>query len=75
MLVYCLGRAGVTGGTRTRLVSQGCPFLLQCIKVKSESEVDQLCLTLRPLSIGFSRQEYQSELSIALLEWVAIPFS
>ena len=26
----------------------GCHFLLQCMKVKSESEVAQLCLTLRP---------------------------
>ena len=26
----------------------GCHFLLQCTKVKSESEVVQLCLTLRP---------------------------
>ena len=26
----------------------GCHFLLQCMKVKSESEVSQLCLTLRP---------------------------
>ena len=25
----------------------GCHFLLQCVKVKSESEVAQLCLTLR----------------------------
>ena len=25
----------------------GCHFLLQCMKVKSESEVAQLCLTLR----------------------------
>ena len=25
----------------------GCPFLLQCLKVKSESEVAQSCLTLR----------------------------
>ena len=25
----------------------GCHFLLQCMKVKSESEVTQLCLTLR----------------------------
>ena len=45
----------------------GCHFLLQCMKVKSESEVAQLCLTLRdpmdcsyqaPPSMGFSRQEY-----------------
>ena len=47
----------------------GCHFLLQCMKVKSESEVDQLCPTLSdpwaaayqaPLSMGFSRQEYWS---------------
>ena len=47
----------------------GCHFLLQCRKVKSESEVTQSCLTLRdpmdsayqaPLSVGFSRQEYWS---------------
>ena len=47
----------------------GCHFLLQCMKVKSESEVAQSCLTLSdpmdcsppaPLSLGFSRQEYWS---------------
>ena len=45
----------------------GCHFLLQCMKVKSESEVTQSCPTLAtpwtaayqaPLSMGFSRQEY-----------------
>ena len=45
----------------------GCHFLLQCMKVKSESEVAQSCLTLvtpwtaayqAPPSMGFSRQEY-----------------
>ena len=45
----------------------GCHFLLQCVKVKSESEVAQSCLTLRdpmdcscqaPLFMGFSRQGY-----------------
>ena len=44
----------------------GCHFLLQCMKVKSESEVTQSCLTLAtpwtaayeaPPSMGFSRQE------------------
>ena len=44
----------------------GCHFLLQCMKVKSESEVAQSCPTLAtpwtaayqaPPSIGFSRQE------------------
>ena len=47
----------------------GCHFLLQCMKVKSESEVTQSYPTLSdpwtaayeaPLSIGFSRQEYWS---------------
>ena len=48
----------------------GCHFLLQCMKVKSESDVYQSCPTLRdPMdcssppgtpSMGFSRQEYWS---------------
>ena len=47
----------------------GCHFLLQCMKVKSESEVAQSCLTLAtpwtaayqaPPSMGFSMQEYWS---------------
>ena len=47
----------------------GCHFLLQCMKVKSESEVAQSCPTLRnPMDCslpgssvhGFSRQEYWS---------------
>ena len=49
----------------------GCHVLLQCIKVKSESEVTQSCLSLYnpmtvalqvSLSMGFSRQEYWSGL-------------
>ena len=47
----------------------GCHFLLQCMIVKSESEVAQSCPTLSdpmaPPSMGFSRQE----------EWGAIAFS
>ena len=48
----------------------GCQFLLQCMKVKSESEVAQSCPTLSdpmtaayqapPPPMGFSRQEYWS---------------
>ena len=50
----------------------GCHFLLQCMKVKSQSEVAQSRLTLSdlmdyslpgPPSMGFSRQEYWSVLS------------
>ena len=39
----------------------GCHFLLQCMKVKTESEVAQLCPTLQaPPTMGFSKQEYWS---------------
>ena len=50
----------------------GCHFLLQCMKVKSESEVAQSCRLLAtpwtaayqaPPSMGFSRQEY----------WIGVP--
>ena len=51
----------------------GCHFLLQCMKVKSESEVAQSSLTLAtpwtaayqaPPPMGFSRQEYWSGVSL-----------
>ena len=54
----------------------GCHFLLQCMKVKSESEVTQSCPTLvtpwtaayqAPLSMGFSRQEYWSGVPLPYL--------
>src|SRR5574341_802043 len=49
----------------------GCHFLLQCMKMKGESEVAQSCSTLcdpmtvayqAPPSMEFSRQEYRSRL-------------
>src|SRR5574340_465278 len=52
---------------------EGCHFLLQCMKEKSESEVAQSCLTLSdPMDCslpgssvpGFSRQEYWSEMPL-----------
>ena len=52
----------------------GCHFLLQCVKVKSESQVSQSCPTLRdPMDCslpgssthGFSRQEYWSGLPLS----------
>ena len=51
----------------------GCHFLLQCMKVKSESEVAQSCLTLRDSmdcslpgfsTHGILRQEYWSGLPL-----------
>ena len=58
-------------------IGVGCHFLLQCMKVKSESEVAQSCPTLcDPMvcrlpgsSMGFSRQEYWSGVPLpSLLE-------
>ena len=55
----------------------GCHFLLQCMKVKSESEVAQSCPTSSnpmdcslpgSLSIGFSRQEYWSGVPLPSLK-------
>ena len=52
----------------------GCHFYLQCMKVKSESEVAQLCLTLSDLTdcslLGSSSWIFQAR----VLEWVAIAF-
>ena len=48
----------------------GCHFLLQCMKVNSESEVAQLCLTLsNPMDCK------ARVLQARVLEWVAIAFS
>ena len=53
----------------------GCHFLLQCVKVKSESEAAQLCLTLSdPMDcslLGSSHEIFQAR----VLEWGAIAFS
>ena len=55
--------------SRGKNTGVGCHFLLQCMKVKSESEVAQSCPTLSnpmdcsppgSLSMGFSRQKYWS---------------
>ena len=65
----------VPGILQAGTLEWGCHFLLQCMKVKSESEVAQSCPTLNdpmdcsppgPPSMGFSRQ---------VLEWGAIAFS
>ena len=56
----------------------GCHFLLQCMKVKSESEVAQSCPTLAtpwtgayqaPPSMGFSRQKYWSGVPLPSPMW------
>jgi len=54
----------------------GCHFLLQCMKVKSESEVVQLCLTLRnPMDCSLPGSSAHGILQARVLEWGAIAFS
>ena len=54
----------------------GCHFLLQYMKVKSESEVAQLCLTLSdPMDYSPRGSSVHGISQARVLEWVAIAFS
>ena len=54
----------------------GCHFLLQCIKVKSESELAQSCLTLiDPMDCSLPGSSTHGIFQARVLEWVAIAFS
>ena len=54
----------------------GCYFLLQCMKVKSESEVVQSCLTLSDsVDCSPTGSPVPGILQARTLEWVAISFS
>ena len=54
----------------------GCHFLLHCMKVKSDSEVAQSCLTLsNPRDCSPPGSSIHGILQSRILEWVAIPFS
>ena len=54
----------------------GCHFLLQCMKVKSESEVAQSCLTLRdPMDCSLPGSSVHRIFQARILEWGAIVFS
>ena len=67
----------VVPGILNKTTGVGCHFLLQCMKVKSESEVVQWSVRLfvtpwttayqAPPSMGFSRQEYWSGLPLPSL--------
>ena len=53
----------------------GCHFLLQCMKVKSESEVAQLCPTLSdPMDCSLPGSSILGILQARVLEWGAIAF-
>ena len=54
----------------------GCHFLLQCMKVKSESEVAQSCLTLSdPMDCSLPGSSAHGIFQARVLEWGAIAFS
>ena len=54
----------------------GCHFLLQCRKVKSESEVAQSCPTLRyPMDCSPPGSSIHGIFQARVLEWGAIAFS
>jgi len=54
----------------------GCHFLLQCMKVKSEREVVQSCLTFSdPMDCSLPRSSVHGIFQARVLEWGAIAFS
>ena len=54
----------------------GCHFLLQCMKLKSESEVTQSCPTLiDPMDCSLPGSSVHGIFQARVLEWVAIAFS
>ena len=54
----------------------GCHFLLQCMKVKSESEVAQSCLTLSdPMDCSLPSSSVHGIFQARVMEWVAVAFS
>ena len=60
-------------GKNTRV---GCHFLLQCMKVKSESEVAQSCPTLSdPMDCSPPGSSVHGIFQARVLEWGAIAFS
>ena len=64
---------GILQGKNTRM---GCHFLLQCMKVKRESEVTQLCPILSdPMDCSLPGSSIRGVFQARVLEWVAIAFS
>ena len=62
--------------SRSKNTGVGCHFLLQGMKVKSESEVTQSCLTPSdPMDCSLSGSSIHEIFQARVLEWVAIAFS
>ena len=68
--------SSVPGDSPGKNTGVGCHFLLQCIKVKSESEVAQSCPTLRhPMDCSLPGSSIHGIFQARILEWGAIAFS
>ena len=66
----------VPGILQARTWEWGCHFLLQCMKVKSESEVAQSCLTLsNPMDRNPPGSSIHGIFQARVLDWGAIAFS
>ena len=64
------------GGVPGKNTGVGCHFLLQCMKVKCESEVAQSCLTLSdPMDCSLPGSSVHGICQARVLEWGAIAFS
>ena len=60
----------------SRVHEEGCHFLLQSMKVKSESDVTQSCLTVsNPMDCSLPGSSVQRIFQASVLEWGAIAFS
>ena len=65
--------SSVYGDSPGKNTGGGCHFLLQCMKVKSESEVAQLCPTLRyPMDCSLPGSPVHGIFQARVLEWGAI---
>ena len=63
-------------GSPGKSTGVGCNFLLQCMKVKSESEVTESCPTLSdPMVCSPPGSSIHGVLQARVLEWGAIAFS
>ena len=67
---------GSTWDSSGKNTGVGCHFLLQCMKVKSESEIDQSCLTLSdPMDCSLPGSSVHEIFQARVLEWGAIASS
>ena len=66
----------VPGILQARTLGVGCHFLLQCMKVKSESEVTESCPTLSDrMDCSLPGSSVHGVFQARILEWGAITFS